>query len=219
MRTNQDYKNAALAALKGNWATAVLATLAMMAVIYIFAAPYMATAMTVAAGNESQILGSFGIYFLALILLYAPMVVGYFNATAALAREGDNRVTYNTFYGTFHPYGKNVWAMFLYGLFTTLWSFLFIIPGIIKSFAYAMTPYIVKDFPELTANQAIDLSCKMMKGHKFDLFWLILSFIGWAILNVFTFGIGTLWLYPYIFTTMAGFYEDVKNEYLAKQNN
>ena len=49
MRTNQDYKNAALAALKGNWAKAVLATLAMMAVIYIFATPYMATAMTVAA--------------------------------------------------------------------------------------------------------------------------------------------------------------------------
>ena len=55
----------------------------------------------------------------------------------------------------------------------------------------------------------------MMKGHKFDLFWLFLSFIGWFILAFFTLGIGFLWLVPYVQTSVAGFYEDVKADYEA----
>jgi uncharacterized membrane protein len=84
--------------------------------------------------------------------------------------------------------------------------------------AYSLTPYILKDYPELSANQAINLSMKMMKGHKFDLFWLFLSFIGWSILCIFTLGIGYLWLMPYMMTTMAAFYQEVKAEYINNNN-
>jgi uncharacterized membrane protein len=80
-----------------------------------------------------------------------------------------------------------------------------------------MAPYILKDHPELSPNQALNLSIKMMKGHKFDLFCLLLSFIGWSFLAMFTMGIGYLWLAPYIATTIAAFYEDVKAEYEGRQ--
>ena len=56
-----------------------------------------------------------------------------------------------------------------------------------------------------------------MKGHKFDLFCLMLSFLGWVILSMFTLGIGYLWLAPYMYTTMAAFYEDVKADYESRQ--
>ena len=79
-----------------------------------------------------------------------------------------------------------------------------------------MTQFILADKPELTANEAIELSMKMMDGHKLDLFILSLSFIGWSILAIFTLCIGYLWLVPYIYTTMAAFYEDVKAEYESK---
>ena len=113
----------------------------------------------------------------------------------------------------FGSWGRNVWGMFVVGLYATLWSFLLIVPGIIKFYAYAMTPYILIDNPELPANQAIYLSKKMMKGHKFDLFYLHLSFIGWFFLSIFTLGIGLLWVVPYMMTAQAAFYQDVKKEY------
>ena len=86
---------------------------------------------------------------------------------------------------------------FLKTLYCFLWSLLFIIPGIIASYSYAMTGYILAEHPELTASEAIARSKEMMSGNRFRLFCLHLSFIGWAILCAFTFGIGNLWLTPY----------------------
>lgn len=86
-------------------------------------------------------------------------------------------------------------------------------PGIIKTLSYAMTNYILVDKPELSANEAINLSKDMMYGHKFDLFYLYLSFAGWFILCLFTFGIGFLWFFPYAQTAQASFYLDVKEDY------
>ena len=114
---------------------------------------------------------------------------------------------------------RNVGGMLLVGVFTFLWTLLLIIPGIIKSLAYSMTPFILKDYPELSANQAINLSMKMMEGRKFDLFYLYLSFIGWGILAIFTLGIGYLWLMPYMYTSTAAFYQNVKEEYITNNNN
>ena len=101
-------------------------------------------------------------------------------------------------------------------VFIFLWSLLLIIPGIIKSYSYAMTPYILVDKPELSANEAIEESMRLMSGHKFDLFYLQLSFIGWFILALLTAGIGFLWLTPYYNSTVASFYLSLKAEDEAK---
>ena len=227
MKTNTDYKNAALAALKGNWGKAVLATVIYMAIIYIAMGPYLYQtflfqgSMTAVdsmsypdlMAQMSKLYGYMGLYYLVTIFVIAPLGVGFFNAFRQLLVAGDREIPGNMYKIATKNYWHKVWGMFLMGLFIALWTLLFIIPGIVKMFSYAMTPFILEENPDLTANEAIDRSRAMMKGHKFDLFWLILSFIGWGILCVFTLGIGTLWLTPYMQTSIAAFYEDVKADY------
>lgn len=87
-----------------------------------------------------------------------------------------------------------------------------LIPAFIKSLSYSMTPFILYDKKEM-GTKAIDLSMKMMKGHKMELFILYLTFIGWGILCIFTLGIGYFWLVPYINASLAGYYEEVKADY------
>lgn len=95
------------------------------------------------------------------------------------------------------------------GLYTFLWSLLFIIPGIIAAYSYAMTGYILAEDPELTAGEAISRSKEMMSGNRFRLFCLQFSFIGWEILSALTLGIGNLWLRPYKQAAVAAFYREI----------
>ena len=219
MKQNQEYKNEALAALRGNWAPAVLATLVYYLLTLFLISPYE---VAVFRTNSADIMGlmaasrGYGVFFLGMILVIGPFLVGYVNSFKKLLVEGDDRITANSFREGFKPYWRSVWAYLFRGILITLWSLLLVIPGIIKSLSYAMTMYIVKDHPELTVNEAIDLSKDMMYGHKYDLFYLYISFIGWYLLSILTLGIGTFWLMPYIETAQASFYEDVKAEWELK---
>lgn len=214
MKTNQDYKNAALESLKGRWAPAVVAS-----IIYLVIAVSVSLISNIydeATMTLNAVFALAGVSFLVSFLVSMPLGVGFLNTYKELALNGDDNCTSNMFRLGFGRYFHNIWGMFLVGLFTFLWTLLFIIPGIVKSFAYALTPYILADNPELSANQAIDLSRKMMKGHKFDYFCLELSFIGWVFLSILTCCIGFIWFMPYFYTAMAGFYQDVKAEYELK---
>jgi uncharacterized membrane protein len=115
----------------------------------------------------------------------------------------------------FGMFPRVLFLIILQIVFIFLWSLLLVIPGIIKSFAYAMTPYVLKDNPELSRLEAIERSRLMMKGNKWRLFVLWLSFIGWFFVGLLTLGIGFFWIGPYIYTTMAAFYEDIKANYVA----
>lgn len=99
---------------------------------------------------------------------------------------------------------------FLIGLYTFLWSLLFVIPGIIKSFSYAQAMFIVAENKGIGAREAISRSKAMMDGHKMDLFVLCLSFIGWGLLVGITFGIAAIWVVPYMQATMVNFYNNLK---------
>ena len=101
----------------------------------------------------------------------------------------------------------------LEAVYLFLWGLL-IIPAFIKPFSYSMAFYILADNPEMSANDAITQSRKMMDGYKWKLFCLHFSFIGWHILAVLTCGILYLWLAPYIQASVAEFYKDInrKNE-------
>lgn len=222
MRKNQEYKNQALAALKGNWAPSLVATIILIMASVIYMGPYEVMYMQALNGQvfSSPVFPavSYFLFIFGVLLVYAPMNVGYTYAFKLLSSDSDAQVTGNMLRKGFKPYFRNVWGMFLMGLFVYLWALLLFVPGIIKAYAYAMTPYILVDNPDLSANQAINLSKKMMKGHKFDLFYLHLGFLGWGVLSVFTLGIGMLWLMPYMMTAQAAFYQDVKNEYLSTNN-
>ncbi len=236
MKSNQQFKNQALAALRGNWVKAVLLT-----VIYLAIASAAASTLTYQSiqlqsymmqenvtsvyqmaslmqdpmyqALAQRLNGTSSAVTLLEIFLLLPLSVGYANAMRKLLVYGDNNLVANAFGMAFKNYLHKVWTMLWMSILICLWSLLLIIPGIIKSFSYAMTPFIVEEYPELSATEAIHRSRMMMRGHKFDLFWLLLSFIGWAFLCLLTAGIGFIWLIPYVETSVAGFYEDVKADY------
>lgn len=99
----------------------------------------------------------------------------------------------------------------LTGLFTFLWSLLFLIPGIVAGYRYAMAPFILQENPGMTASEAIAASKRMMQGHKWKLFCLDVSFFGWHLLCVLTLGIGYLFLNPYMSAAHAGFYRSLQS--------
>lgn len=119
------------------------------------------------------------------------------------------------------PYWKNaICTRILTKIYVFLWSFLFVIPGIVASFSYAMTDYILAENPELSPSEAIFRSKQMMEGDRWRLFCLELSFIGWGILSALTLGIGYLFLIPYKETALAGFYREVSGtEYRSDWNS
>jgi uncharacterized membrane protein len=221
MRNNSDYKAEALAALKGKWAPSVLAVIVYVFGILIFFVPYWIKALRMDPTDLSAVKGlsSWFLFYLAgVFLVGGPLLVGMVNAFKVLLLQGDDRLVSNEIRIGFGNWLHHAWAYFLRGLYVLLWTILFIIPGIVKTLAYAMTNYILVDHPELSANKAILLSNEMMKGHKYDLFYLYLSFAGWFILCLITLGIGFFWLIPYAQTAQASFYQDVKAEWEARHS-
>ena len=103
-------------------------------------------------------------------------------------------------------------AIFFVGLFTALWSLLLYIPGIIKAFSYGMTFHILRDHPEMTATEAMKRSQKMMKGHKWQLFCLYFSYIGWFLLCSLTCGLLTFMVMPYMLQANTEFYRHLNGE-------
>lgn len=109
---------------------------------------------------------------------------------------------------------KNRFSLWLAGLsveaYTLLWTCLLVVPGIIKSYSYALTEYLMIDDPTLTSQQAIHQSEHLMKGHKWELFVLDLTFLGWDILGLVSGGIGLLWVNAYHEESRYVFYRYIK---------
>lgn len=132
-----------------------------------------------------------------------------------VVREG--QVEIGDLFSGFHKLGRAWWMNFLIGLFTSLWSMLLVIPGIVKGYSYSMAYYVLADNPELTARQAIKESMRIMEGHKMELFVIHLSFLGWQLLSLVTFGLSTFYVTPYMSATVANFYENIKGGYAAAE--
>lgn len=208
--TNQDYKNAALAALKGNWAPAVLAAVVFTLITMVVFAPNEVSTFVPLQPKTIMCIG--GGVTLLYILVYFPLCAGLYNSYRSLFDKGDDAVTRNMFSFAFKKYGRAVFGMGFMYLKIFLWALLFVIPALIMNFAYAMTPFILEDNPGISAWKASTRSREMMKGHKFDLFWLELSFLGWILLSLLTLGIGLFWVVPYMQTSLAAFYNDISGK-------
>ena len=141
------------------------------------------------------------------IIIYYPIQVsGYqFFKENALEKASGLKFEFN------NEYKNIVLGMFVRDIFLVLWSLLFVIPGIIKSYSYRMVPFILTDNPGIGAADAITLSRKMMKGNKWKAFVLDLSFLGWNILSALTCGIlGIFYVNPYTYATEAELYHAIK---------
>jgi len=174
--------------LEGKWGTVIFAA------FIIFAA--------FSAGSGSGLLW----------IVILPLYVGYATIHISIANGKEPNIE-DIFNGFKENYGENLLALLLRTLYTFLWTLCFIIPGIVKSLSYAMTPYILQDddFDEIDLH-AIDKSMEMMDGYKIELLALYLSFILWFFLSILTFGILFLYLVPYFQQSLALFYLRVKED-------
>lgn len=202
MKTNSELRAEAREALHGNWSTSAL----FFFVYYLLVCVIVGlSGVTGLAGDATVFTGN----IIALILI-CPLMYGLLTAFLKQLRGKEMQLGM-----LFSGFTQRIWGtMILKYIYILLWAMLFIIPGIVKQYSYAMTEYILKDHPELSNNAAIERSMSMMRGHKLRLFFLQLSFIGWALLSVFTLGIALFWLMPYIYSAQAAFYEDLKKKAL-----
>jgi len=125
--------------------------------------------------------------------------------------DTDNEHLANVLNVGFEKFGRNFGCQLFKGIMLLGWSCLLLIPGIIKSYSYAMTEYILADCPNVKTIDAITISRRMMDGHKWDYFVFRIKFIGWNILAIITFGIvGVFYSTPYMQTACAGYYAELK---------
>ena len=191
----------ALRSLEGNWTKAAVASLIAFLILEI-------------VGSSPTFLVDPvpGMVWQGIItILLLPLAWGFKVFFQRLIRE--ENTDYERLFDGFSQYVRITLAELLKGIYILLWMMLFIIPGIVKDYSYAMTEFILKDNPEISGEEAICQSMKMMDGHKMQLFLLDLSMIGWAILSCLTLGIGFIFLVPYNYSAHAHFYEDLKADY------
>ncbi len=202
MKTITEYKDLALNSLEGNWTRATLASLIVFLLLEIVGSS-PSFLMDPVPGMVAQGL---------VTILLIPLAWGYAVFFLRLIRQ--ENIDYGRLFDGFSDYFRIFVAELLKGIYVLLWSLLLIVPGIIKTYSYAMTEFILKDNPEISGEKAICESMRMMQGHKMQLFLLDLSMIGWLILSLLTLGIGLLFLYPYYYSAHAHFYEDLKTKEL-----
>ena len=185
----RDFRAKAWAACKGNWGVAILS------VIIVGIISGICGVIPTVGGLISLVIT--GPLTLGLVVVFSKLI------------KGEKAEIANVFDG-FKNFVNSFLLYILISIFTFLWSLLFVIPGIVMSYAYSMSYYILKDNPELSANEARKQSIEMMRGNKWRLFCLDFSFIGWALLSILTFGILMLWVTPVMQASHAAFYESLK---------
>ncbi len=211
--SNSELKDKALNDLKGNWTQPVLATLVYLLIACIFGIDPSAFNSSNVGMQQNFTVWS-GIRFLVSLFFIMPMSYSYMLLFLDFIR-GEKEKIVGKMFGFFKDYGRSFGITFMVYLYIFLWSLLLVIPGLIKALAYSMSYYISKDHPEYSIDECIEASKRMMDGHKWELFVLYLSFIGWILLSILTLGIGFLWLAPYMDTTIAHYYEELKAEQAA----
>jgi len=213
--SNKDLMADARMALSGNWGMGVLGFVLYVLLIksigvFICSAVFFVVMASAASGANAE-LAITAMYFVAnivVLLLPGAFIVGFMGFFLGIAQDAEARLEL-LFIGL-KRFWRSFGAYFLSSLFVALWTMLFIIPGIIATFRYAMVYFVVADDEDADPLEAIRQSKEMMKGNKWKFFCLHWRFFWWAILCMFTGGIGYLWLAPYMQTSFAKFYEDVK---------
>lgn len=201
--TYSEYRQKAWDSLSGKWGAAALLMLVYMII---------AAVISSIAGPTNE--PSWRMIFLLLNLALWPMAF-FLTVTFLGVAKGEDvpKVA-----ALFDPYKDKETCIrfflveFWKNLFILLWSLLFIIPGLIKAYAYALTEYIAQENPDMDPRDAMKKSEEMMYGHKWELFVLDLTFIGWLLLSLLTMGLLMLVVQPYIYTAHAHFYLSLKED-------
>lgn len=228
MFDRRKYKNFAKQQLKGRWGPVVLMTLIISMILSLFQIPDLIklfnstefwnliygtstdflTSYTIATNESTSLISS-----LLQTIADAIFTVAALNLYLKMSRSPE-KVTLKTFIEGLNDWLRAALAGLWQLLWVFLWSLLFIIPGIVKAYAYSQIYYLVVEYKNLSVTKAMRISMIITKGHKWDLFVTQMSFLGWAILCCFTAGIGLLWLEPYMNMTLTNAYHAMLKEAL-----
>lgn len=216
---SSDYRRIARNNLQGNWGQAILAAFlaALLGGLLIgsgFELNIKLDEETYSriyeiAGGYLRITATAG-SFLSLVHFILGGVIRQGYCQYLLKQYDGKNPEINDLFSQFHRFGDGFCLALLQGLYIFLWSLLFVIPGIVAIYRYAMAPFVLLENPDMTASEAIAASKQMMDGHKGELFILRLSFFGWILLGAFTLGIGYLWLNPYMNAAEAAFFRSFR---------
>lgn len=210
MKTYSDYRAAARESLSGNWKTSAIVMLLIMGISIL-----LSTVIALLSLDSEWLSNTLSV--IVSILLILPLQWAFANALLQLVR-GDNNITENTKQSFKTNYRTFVLTYLLMIIILLGIGVVTLLIGIfILNYAYRMVPYIIQEYPELTPREALKLSREMMRGHKWNLFVLDLTFMGWVLLTILTLGIGGLWLTPYMQTTLAHYYEDLKQATIVEE--
>jgi len=236
MKRATDFRRIARTALQGKWALALAVTL--VAVLLggtsydsirfnfeyrVTTSQDIVSEQTAALTSEveTMLVGGFLMFFLCALLITLAIAfawymfgsiiqVGYTRFNLELVDGQD--AAFNKLFAYFPHWKTTAAARLLVALYVFLWTLLFIVPGIIATYSYALTRFILAEHPELRAGEALARSKTLMRGNRWRLFCLEFSFIGWDLLCLFSCGIGNLWLQPYKEAAYAAFYREVAAE-------
>lgn len=197
--TFTDMRAQARAVLKGNWGTAALAMLVLNVILGVGTMIAMI-----------PILGMIAMFF-----IQGPVMFGMYHYCKQVKRNGKAELEEGLF--GFKYILKTTGLMALMTVLIFLWSLLLFVPGIIAAFKYSQAFFILSDDPEKGIRQCLDESKEMMKGNKMRFFLLSLTFFGWCILAAFTFGVGYLFLGPYMYVTYTIFYDEISGNAVSGQ--
>ena len=212
----KDYRDLARQKLTGNWKTAVIVALIAWLLGGLLINASVGGEITI---NEKvytvpsvqnwvlKLIPFSGLLGILRFVLGGPVQLGY--VTHLLKQHDGEKTEINDLFCQFHRFGDGFCLMLLSILYVALWALLLIVPGIIAAFNYAMAPFIMSENENMTASEALRASKDLMKGHRWELFCLGFSFIGWDLASILTLGVGALFVNPYINSAYAAFYRDI----------
>jgi uncharacterized membrane protein len=206
LKTNKEILKEAELALNNNWGKSILVNLTYIIIVILiaFVKKYELNFLTNAIVSDI-------IETVFSLIITGPFCLGLYKYHLSIARG--EKPAYETMFDGFKDFKRAFITYLLSSLYILLRLLLLIIPGIIAALNYALVYFILLDDKEITGNEAILKSKKMMYGHRKRLFYLTLRFLGLGILSIFTLFIGLLWLIPYSYVAYSIFYDDVKRQY------
>ena len=224
--TSSDFRARARDMLRGRWGMAVLVTLIAGMLGGLVFATSSSFSVDLDEGTIQNLPEIVRIYLMAALsiggtlgivqfILGGTVRLGYCKYLLKLhdGQEGELK----DLFSEFDRFRDGFILSLLTSIFIFLWSLLFVIPGIIAAYKYAMAPFLMLENPGMKPREALDESKQLMDGHKLELFFLCLSFIGWVLLSLLTLGIGSFWLNPYMNASYAAFYRNLRPECYAPQ--
>ena len=223
--TRKELKDNAKHALRGNWTWAVVIALINGLVVWILTSGGHKLDSFYMDYDGNNVFFQFLSPVGSILAWVADFIVLSLTISFLNLRDNEDTSDEKPYIAAFSVFTENRFGpecinFVMTSIFTFLWSLLLIIPGIVKGYSYAMTPYIVSDMvasgKSVGATDGINASKELMNVHKMDLFIFDLSFLGWYILGSIPAGIGLLWVIPYYQTAKANFYRNLAGDRYLK---